>query len=100
MTVQHEKFINGDSDQNGSGLIGEKLGEQVSKRVRLDNTFNFYPNFTQGGEYRFDTTTVFSVKLSARFSLNASVIDLYLSNPPAGNKTNNVTFSTGIGYSF
>jgi len=31
--------------------------------------------------------------------VNASLIDLYLSNPPTGEK-NNVTLSVGIGYSF
>jgi hypothetical protein len=31
--------------------------------------------------------------------VNSSVIDLYLSNPPTGEK-NNITFSLGIGYSF
>jgi putative salt-induced outer membrane protein YdiY len=100
MTFQHEKFFTGAEDQNASGLVGEKFGEQISKRMRLDNTLNVYPNFSDLGEYRFDTTTVFSMKLSNRFSINASLIDLYLSNPPAGNQKNNVTFSTGIGYTF
>jgi len=100
VTYQQQKFFNGELDQAAYGLVGEKLGEQFNKRMRLDNTFNFYPNFSQGGEYRFDTTTTFSIKISTHFSLNASVIDLYLSNPPVGSKTNNVTFSTGLGYTF
>ena len=51
-------------------------------------------------EYRFDTTTVLSIKLFNRFSFNTSAIDLYLSNPPPGNEKNNITLSTGIGYTF
>ena len=66
----------------------------------MDHSLNFYPNFSQGGEYRFDTTTVLSIKIFNRFSLNTGLIDLFLSNPPAGNHKNNVTLSTGIGYSF
>jgi len=96
----HEKFFNGGWDDSADALIGEKLSYQLSERVRLDHKFNFYPNLSNTGEYRFDTATTFSAKLAGKFSLNAGVIDLYLSTPPAGNKNNSVTFTTGIGYSF
>jgi putative salt-induced outer membrane protein YdiY len=100
MTFVHEKFFTGDWDQSAEALVGEKLGYQISKRVRLDHDVNFYPNLTYSGQYRFDTATTISAKLAGKFSLNSGVIDLYLSNPPAGNKKNDVTFTTGIGYSF
>ncbi len=100
LTYQHEKFFDGSADESADGLVGEKLGEQFTKRIRLDHSLNFYPNFSMGGEYRFDTTTVLSIKIFNRFSLNSGLIDLYLSNPPAGNHKNNVTFTTGVGYSF
>ena len=80
-------------------LLGETLGEQFSKRLRLDHYLHFYPDLIHGGQYRFDTSAVLSYKLSNKFSVNAGVIDLYLSNPPTGEK-NNITFSAGIGYSF
>src|SRR5208337_1842513 len=35
LTFQHEKFFTGASDENASGLFGERLGEQFSKRIRL-----------------------------------------------------------------
>jgi len=100
LTFVHEKFFTGLSDRSADALAGEKLGRQISKRARLDHYLNFYPNLSQVGQYRFDTSTVFSVKLSNRLALNTSVIDLYLSNPPAGNQKNNITFSTGVGYTF
>jgi putative salt-induced outer membrane protein YdiY len=100
LTLQHEKFSTGESDQTTNGLVGEKFGKQFNKRMRLDHNLNFYPNFSQAGEYRFDTSTALSVRLNNRLSLNTGVIDLYLSNPPAGNQKNNITFSTGIGFSF
>ena len=100
LTAQHEKFFTGLHDESLDGLVGEKLGEQITKRIRFDQNLNFYPNFTQGGEYRFDTNAILSIKLFNRFSFNASAIDLYLSNPPAGNQKNNITFSTGLGYTF
>jgi putative salt-induced outer membrane protein YdiY len=99
-TFVHEKFFGGTWDQAAEALIGEKLGYQISKRVRLDHDVNFYPNLSYGGQYRFDTSTTISAKLAGKFSLNSGMIDLYLSNPPVGNKKNDVTFTTGVGYTF
>lgn len=100
ITYQHEHFIAASTVTSMDGMFGETFGKQFTKRTRLDHSFTFYPDFSQTGQYRFDTTTVLSLKLNSRLSLNASFIDLYLSNPPAGNKNNNVTFSTGVGYTF
>lgn len=100
LTFVHEKFFTGAYDRSAQALVGEKLGMQLSKRVRLDHDVNFYPNLSDTGQYRFDTATTLSAKLAGKFSLNSGVIDLYLSNPPAGNKKNDIAFTTGIGYTF
>jgi hypothetical protein len=100
VTYVHEKFFDGSWDDSAQALVGEVFGYQISKRVRLDHDFNFYPNLSDTGQYRFDTATTFSAKLAGKFSLNTGVIDLYLSNPPLGNKKNSITFTTGIGYTF
>ena len=100
ITFVHEKFFTGAYDQSADVLLGEKLGIQLTKRVRLDHDLNFYPNLSDTGEYRFDTATTLSAKLSNKFSLNTGVIDLYLSNPALGSHKNNVAFTTGLGYTF
>jgi len=99
-TYVQEKFISpGNFTRTIELLVAETLGEQFSKRLRLDHYLHFYPDLEHSGQYRFDTSAVLSFKLTNRLLVNASVIDLYLSNPPTGEK-NNITFSTGIGYSF
>ncbi len=100
LTYQHEHFFSAPVVEGADGLIGEVFGRQFSKRLRVDHNLTFYPDFSHTGQYRFDTTTALSFKLSNRLSVNANLIDLFLSNPPAGNKQNNVTFSTGVGYTF
>jgi putative salt-induced outer membrane protein YdiY len=100
VTFVHEKFFTGANDQTAAVLVGEKFGFQISKHVRLDHNLNFYPNLSNTGQYRFDTTTGLTAALSKRFSLNTSFIDLYLSNPAAGSHKNNVAFTTGVGYAF
>lgn len=100
MTFVHEKFFTGEYDQSASAFIGERFGYQLSKAVRIDHSFNIYPNLSATGQYRFDTTTTLSARLSKRFSLNTGVVDLYLSNPAMGSEQNNIAFTTGLGYTF
>lgn len=100
ITFVHEKFFTGAYNQSAEALGGERLGIQLTKLVRLDHNLNFYPNLSNTGQYRFDTATTLSAKLSNKFSLNAGVIDFYLSNPAAGSHKNNVAFTTGLGYTF
>ena len=100
ITFVHEKFFTGEYDQNAAAFIGERFGYQISKAVRIDHSFNIYPNLSVTGQYRFDTTTTLSAKLSTRFSLNTGVVDLYLSNPAMGSEQNNIAFTTGLGYTF
>jgi putative salt-induced outer membrane protein YdiY len=99
-TYEQEKFFNGDFSNTAELLLAETLGEQFSKRLRLDHYFHFYPDLVHGGEYRFDTSSVVSFKLTNKLLVNASVIDLYLSSVPFGNNKNNVTLALGIGYAF
>jgi putative salt-induced outer membrane protein YdiY len=99
-TYVQEKFFTGLLTQTAEALVAETLGSQITKQVRIDHYFQFYPDLINRGEYRFNTSTVFSVKLTNKFSVNASVLDLYLSNPPPSDQKNNISFSTGIGYSF
>jgi putative salt-induced outer membrane protein YdiY len=96
----HEKFFDGSYNQNAEALVGEHLGIKLFKSVALDHSLNFYPNLTNSGQYRFDTTTTVAAKLNNRFSLNASVVDFYLSNPAAGSHKNNIAYTTGLGYTF
>jgi len=99
-TYVQEKFIHpGLLTRTAELLVGETLGEQFSKRLRLDHYLHFYPDLIHGGQYRFDTSAVLSFKLTNKLFVNVNLIDLYLTNPPTGEK-NNITFSTGIGYSF
>ncbi len=98
-TYVQEVFFLGPTIRTAELLVGETLGEQFTKRLRLDHYLHVYPDLIHSGQYRFDTSAVLSFKLTNKLLVNASAIDLYLSNPPTGEK-NNVTFSMGIGYSF
>lgn len=100
ITAIHEKFFTGAHDQTMAILVGEKLTLQINKRVHLEHNLNFYPNLSNTGQYRFDTSTTLAASLGKRFNLTTGIIDLFLSNPAGGSQRNNVAFTTGVGYTF
>lgn len=102
MTYVNTNFIGTASpaEQSAEALVGEKISAQPTKWLHLDHYLNFYPNLTQTGQYRFDTSTTLSIPVRKKLSFQVSYIDFYLSNPALGSHMNNSTFSTGLGYSF
>lgn len=93
-------FSTGEGEQTAQLLLGEKLRLQLTPRVRVDHSANAYPNLTNRGQYHFDTRTALDIKLTNRFSLNTSLIDLYLTNPAPGSRSNNFALTTGITTTF
>ncbi|MCL5004914.1 MAG: DUF481 domain-containing protein [Acidobacteria bacterium] len=85
---------------NAEALAGEKLSATLTKWLNLVHDINFYPNLTEAGEYRFDTSTALAVPLTKRLSFSISFVDFYLSNPLPGSRKNNATVSTGLGINF
>ncbi|HEV2348950.1 MAG TPA: DUF481 domain-containing protein [Terriglobia bacterium] len=100
-TLVTEQFYDGARRQNMEGLVGEKIGLGLAGRVQLQHFLNFYPNLTSSGQFRFETITTVSTHLFSHFSFNTSIADRYLSQPPQPTiQSNEVTFTTGLGYSF
>lgn len=101
LTFVNSKFYTGGpATQSAEALLGEKLSTALTKRIALTHDFNFYPNLTNTGDYRFDTTTALTIRLASRFTANIGFVDLYLSSVPAGNHHNNVALTTGLGVTF
>ena len=100
LTLVGEEFSTGGNEQTVQLLVGEKLRWQVASRVRLDHSANAYPNLSNRGQYHFDTRTALDVRLTNRFSLNTSLIDLYLTNPAPGSRANTFALTTGITTTF
>jgi hypothetical protein len=100
-TLVSEQFSGGTRRQNPEGLVGEKIGLGLTGRVRLQHSFSFYPSLTSQGQNRFETVTTVSTRLFARLSLDTSLADRFLSQPPIATiQKNEVTFTTGLGFHF
>ncbi|HVB34197.1 MAG TPA: DUF481 domain-containing protein [Patescibacteria group bacterium] len=100
-TFANEKFTGAAAEQYAEALVAERVGFQFDHQIRFDHAFNFYPNLTDRGRYRFDTTSTLTFKLNSWLNANMGVIDFYVSRIPLGSThNNNVTVTAGIGANF
>lgn len=82
--------------------LGEELMHKTGKTTVITEKFYFYPDLSSGysGQYRgeFDLGTV--TKISKWLGWQNQFTDIYVSNPPAGKKDNDVVFTTGLNVTF
>jgi putative salt-induced outer membrane protein len=80
--------------------VGESLTHSVSKRTSFSERFDFYPNLSETGEYRFLFNTTAVTALNSWLGWQVTFNDGYVSNPPPLIKKNDLLFSTGLRLTF
>lgn len=82
--------------------LGEELAHQLWKSTELTQKLYFYPGLTgsESGEYRsaFNLGTV--TKIKKWLGWQNAFGDIFVSNPPAGKKRNDLMLTTGLNVSF
>jgi putative salt-induced outer membrane protein YdiY len=80
--------------------IGDELMHKLGKSTVITQRAYFFPDFNEGGEYRatFDFATI--TKINKWLGWQNSFGDVYVTNPPAGKKKNDVVFTTGLNITF
>jgi putative salt-induced outer membrane protein YdiY len=83
----------------GALTLGEELTHKHGGTIITQKMYVF-PNLTNTGQYRatFDLGTV--TKISKWLGWQNAFGDIYVTNPPAGAKQNDVVFTTGLNFSF
>ena len=80
--------------------LGEELMQKLGVSTVLNEKLYFFPDLNQTGEYRatFNVGTV--TKLSKWLGWQNAFGDIYVTNPPAGKKQNDILLTTGLNVSF
>ena len=80
--------------------VGEELTHKMGKSTVLAEKLYFFPDLNDPGEYRatFNFGTV--TKISKWLGWQNAFGDIYVTNPPAGSKQNDIQFTTGLNVSF
>lgn len=88
------------SRKTGEIMVGEFLSHSVSSRTTFSERFEFFPNVSDTGAYRYTLDAHAVTKLRNWLGWQASFDDLYVSDPPTGIKKNDLVLSTGLRLTF
>ena len=79
--------------------VGDEFMRKVAGNMVITQSFYFFPDLTNTGEYRgtFNLGTV--TKISKWLGWQNSYSDIYVSDPPLGKKKNDIVFTTGLNIS-
>jgi len=98
--ANREFFSNGLNRTSAEVLLGEEFMHKFSARSRFLQKLVFFPNVSDGGNYRMNFDASLATAVRRWFSFQFSVSDRYLSNPLPGRKSNDVLFTTGLRLTF
>jgi hypothetical protein len=73
---------------------------KLGKSTVLNERLYFFPDLSSAGDFRgtYDFTTV--TKMNKWLGWQNAFSDVYVTNPPAGKKQNDLIFTTGLNVSF
>lgn len=80
--------------------IGDEFTHKLFKPTSVTQNLYFYPDLNQTSQYRgtFNFGTI--TKINTWFGWQTAFGDIYVSNPPAGTKQNDIIFTTGLNLAF
>jgi putative salt-induced outer membrane protein YdiY len=88
------------TQRSGEIIVGESFTHAVANRTSFSERFDFFPNLTNTGQYRFTLDAHAVTKLNRWLGWQVTFGDRYVSNPPIGIKTNDLILSTGLRLTF
>ena len=85
-------------------LIAATLGEELMHKLGLSTVLTeklyFFPDFNESGEYRATFNFAAVTKINKWLGWQNAFGDIYVTNPPAGKRQNDILLTTGLNISF
>lgn len=88
------------TQKTGEIMVGEYLSHAISNRMTFTERFEFFPNISDTGQYRYTFDAHAVTKLKSWLGWQVSFGDIYVSNPPPAIKGNDLNLSTGLRLTF
>jgi putative salt-induced outer membrane protein len=80
------------------------FGEQYTQKFGTNSVFTeqayIFPDLGDLGQYRATFNGGLSTKIKSFLSWQTTATDVYITNPPAGTKSNDLILTTGLGFTF
>ena len=100
VNYQKQYFEDGTSKDYGALRLGELMGWKISSKWFLDQKFEFYPRFTDIGEYRMRFEANLRYLLSHSLNLNLTAIDQFDTQPAPSVTRNDLLLRATLGFKF
>lgn len=94
----NREYFEGDFNDRSSAeaQAGQTLEHRFNSRVTLKEQLFFFPNLTEGGEYRINFDSTLVTDITRRIGWQVTLSNRYLSNPLPGLEKNDLLLSTGV----
>jgi putative salt-induced outer membrane protein len=87
LDVSREFFEGNDNDRTSlEAQLGQTLDHRLTPRLSLTEQLFFFPNLSNGGDYRINFDAGLVADVTRRIAWQVTLSDRYLSNPPGGAK--------------
>jgi putative salt-induced outer membrane protein YdiY len=97
LDMNREYFEGFDNDRTSlEAQLGQTLSHQFTPRVSFKEQLFFFPNLSNGGEYRINFDAALVMDITRRIGWQVTLSDRYLSDPPGGFKQNDLLLTTGL----
>ena len=98
VNYQKQNFSDGTSKDYGALRMGELMSWKISSKWFLDEKFEFYPRFTDVGEFRMRFETNLRYLLTHSVNVNLTVIDQFDTQPAPGVTRNDLLLRITLGF--
>ncbi len=100
VNYQKQHFSDGTSKDYGALRLGELMSWKISSKWFLDEKFEFYPRFTDIGDYRMRFEANLRYLLSHSLNVNFTMIDQFDTQPAPGVTKNDLLLRATLGFKF
>jgi putative salt-induced outer membrane protein len=80
--------------------FGEQYTQKFGKATVFTEQAYIFPNLQDTSQFRATVNSALSTRINNFLSWQTSFSDIYVTNPPAGTKDNDVVLTTGLGFTF
>jgi hypothetical protein len=98
VNYQKQNFSDGTDKDYGALHLGELMSWKISSKWFLDEKFEFYPRFTDVGEFRMRFEANLRYLISHSLNLNLTVIDQFDTQPALGVTRNDLLLRVTVGF--
>jgi putative salt-induced outer membrane protein len=80
--------------------FGQQYTEKFGKSTTFTEQAYIFPDMADTSQFRFTLNSGLSTKINGFLSWQTALSDVYVTNPPAGTKDNDLVLTTGLGFNF